>query len=189
MITTFVIPIIDIDSNKFEFNGNLSAESYSEMLMDDFKSNYKAVNDFMKNGKAKSNDVSVTNGAEVEDKFVFKKTEASLTDDTFNSVDIDFLEKYVQSGKKFILRVNINPSSIDEDGIVEMNYLMKDSEMVLSDTRLDNKTKILSLPLKDYLIDTGEKTYKISDCKIIELTVKPNAPYSFALLVDKITYL
>jgi hypothetical protein len=190
MITTFVIPIIDTSSGNYDFSGSLSTEEYTKMIMENFNKNYNSINDLVEygvnNGYVETfKDKEIGN---VEERYIFSKTEANITNIDNKDITTSFLDAYVNNSSKTILRVNINPSTMDGDSIVEMNYWMDDSRLILNDTRLDNKTMIMTLPYRDFLIDTGENVYRLCDCKIVELNNSKSSPFSFALLVDKIIY-
>lgn len=190
MTTTFVVPLIDTLSGEFNFEGSLSAEEYSKMLMDNFKNNYNSVNTLVNEIKSGVHVNTNDHFLEVEDKYIFSKTQAILLDSNYNDISINYLDSLVSTEKRFTLRVNILPSTMDDNAQEEMNYWLDDSDMVLNDASLDKRAMLLSLPIKDFLIDTGDKIYRICDCKVLDIdnTDTKKYPFSFVLLVDKIIY-
>jgi hypothetical protein len=190
MITTFVIPIIDTSSGNYDFNGTLSTEDYTSMIVDNFNKNYDSINNLMNYGVHDEyvetfKDKKIDN---VEEKYIFSKTEAQISDMNYQEINVSYLHNITKLSKKDILRININPSSMEPEAMEEINYWIGDSKKVLDNINLDKRTMILSLPVRDFLIDDGETVFRLCDCKIMEITTKQNAPFSFALLVDKIIY-
>ena len=110
-------------------------------------------------------------------------------------VTVDTLYEYLNKGKKFILKVNINPNSLDEDAESEIRNWMDDSRKVLNDKLLDERTMLLSLPLRDFIIDTdldknNDKLpiFHILGCKIIQIYSKQQSGFDFyfAMMCEKI---
>lgn len=190
MITTFVIPVIDTTSGSFNFNGNLSTEQYANMIVDNFNKNYDSINNLVTYGMYDTyietfQDKKIEN---VEEKFNFHKTEAYISDVSHNDINTQYLDNLVNLNKKGILRININPNSMETEAIEEINYWLNDSKMVLNDNRLDKQTIIMSLPIRDFLIDDGNQVFRLCDCKLMEINSTKQAPFSFALLFNKIIH-
>lgn len=190
MITTFVIPVIDTTSGSFNFNENLSTEQYANMIVDNFNKNYDSINNLVTYGMYDTytetfQDKKIEN---VEEKFNFHKTEAYISDVSHNDINTQYLDNLVNLNKKGILRININPNSMETEAIEEINYWLNDSKMVLNDNRLDKQTIIMSLPIRDFLIDDGNQVFRLCDCKLMEINSTKQAPFSFALLFNKIIH-
>ena len=214
MIVKFIIPVIDTESGDYSFNGrDFSMDEYFDMLNDHVDRTNSMMNKFARNYARKydkesgirhdeydiKEGVVISRGAilpsmdiNAEDNFDFSESQAFIQDIDSNDLQIDGLDGFVKSGKKFLMKININPTSMDGDAESEMRNWIDESNSILLDEDLDNKTMLMALPLRDFIIDTngdddkkGDKPiYQLLGCKILKILDK--YPYYFTLMVEKI---
>jgi len=196
----FIIPVIDTESGNYNYDGELSQEAYFGMIQDRVNRTNSTMNQFVNNyqrGIINRGNTSIYDSQNVKDediKYVFSESEALVMDSNNNEIDEGFLMNQINSGKKFILKININPDKLESDAESEIRYWMDDSDMVLTDIELDQKTKIISLPQRDFIIDmaTDENEdagiYQILGCKILQIYPQKQTsyPFYFAMMVEKI---
>lgn len=204
MIVRFVIPVMDTEKGNYDFDGNISTDQYLQLLNNKVQSNERVMKEFEYNythggslnlGYSNIYDAQNVNTKKEID-FNFSTSQALIKDGNGNEVNVEYLQGYVESGKKFLLKVNINPNSLEEDAESELRTWLDDSKRVLSDTSLDNKTMLLSLPLRDFIIDTetgdtngsNKPIYQILGCKVLQIYPKEKSGYDyyFAIMVEKI---
>lgn len=115
--------------------------------------------------------------------------ECFISDSEDNEVTCEYIEKVVESGKMFIMKININPDGIDTDCETELKFWMDDSNKLLKDNSLDKETKMKYLPMRSFRLILGENTYLLHNCKMFRHYNKTkNAPFYFAVLIKKITF-
>jgi len=189
MIIKLIIPVSNTEDGKFSYNGNLSREDYSRMVLDNFWENNDAVTEFTEN---LMNGVSTVrrrggNGRDVADNFSLSTAEAFVQNIKHEEIFEDFFEEFSNNGNKTVVLVNINPNSIEGDAMSEMKYWVEDSSRVIDDTELDNKTKILSLPKTFFYVETNTEKYLLENAKMIKNYSDKKFPMYYAILVEKIT--
>jgi hypothetical protein len=204
MIVKFVIPVMDTEKGNYDFDGNISTDQYLQLLNNKVQSNERVMKEFEYNythggslnlGYSNIYDAQNVNTKKEID-FNFSPSQALIKDGNGNEVNIEFLQGYVESGKKFLLKVNINPNSLEEDAESELRTWLDDSKRVLSDSSLDNKTMLVSLPLRDFIVDTetedvngsNKPIYQLLGCKVLQIYPKETSGYDyyFAIMVEKI---
>lgn len=206
MKVKFVIPVMDTESGNYEYTGrNMTMDDYFNML----RNRVSSTNDIMDNslygydghvvlerggfGQRNLYDSQNVN-LNKEIKYDFSESEAWVTDADGDDIEINDLENYIRTGKKFLLKVNVNPNSLENDAESELRSWMDDSNRVLEDHTLDNRTMLLTLPLHDFILDTavdGDESkpiFQILGCKIIQIynPKKTTYPYYFAIMIEKI---
>ena len=208
MKVKFVIPVIDTESGTYEYHGrDFTADEYFNMIqsranqtrqvMDEFAFNYK--NGFNMPRKPRTmvdnlyDSENVDMNKEID--YTFSTSEALILDGDDNDIEIGDLYDFVRNGKKFLLKVNINPNSLDGDAESELRNWLDDSSKVLNDKLLDNRTMLLSLPLRDFIIDTAENEdddtkpiFQITNCRVIQIYPKKTSGYDyyFAIMCGEI---
>lgn len=206
MKVKFVIPVMDTEAGNYDYNGkNISMEDYFAIL----RNRVSSTNDIMENslygydgqvvlerggfGKRNLYDIQNVNvNKEIE--YVFSESEAWVVDGNDDDLSVDDFNEFISNGKKFILKININPNSLENDAESEIRNWMDDSDRVLEDHSLDNRTMLLTLPLRDFIIDTAvdgddsKPIFQLLGCKIIQIykQKKSGYPYYFAIMVEKI---
>lgn len=206
MKVKFVIPVMDTEAGNYDYNGkNISMEDYFAIL----RNRVSSTNDIMENslygydgqvvlerggfGKRNLYDIQNVNvNKEIE--YVFSESEAWVVDGNDDDLSVEDFNAFISNGKKFILKININPNSLENDAESEIRNWMDDSDRVLEDHSLDNRTMLLTLPLRDFIIDTAvdgddsKPIFQLLGCKIIQIynQRKSGYPYYFAIMVEKI---
>ena len=192
MLTTIVIPVLDTEKGKYEFNGKLTREDYGNMVMDKFLSTNNQMNRFTYNLAHGISNVSQNGIYNVdrtdypEDLYAFYETEALVLDSKKADIDGSVLEEYKNNGKMFILLLNINPNTLEGDAESEIRFWADESLRVQNDTTLDDKTKLLALPKRWLKIKNGDKTYILEGCKILQVYSNKKWPFYFGIIVEKI---
>ena len=202
----FVIPVVDTEAGTYEYHGrDFGMDEYFNMIrsrvdrtnsaMDAFAYNYR--NGFgIQRGNSMNRGLydieNVDKNKEID--YTFSESEALLLDGDDNDIQTQDLYDLVAEGKKCLLKININPNSLDEDAESEIRKWLDESDKVLNDKKLDNKTMLLSLPLRDFIIDTdtdGDESkpiFHIINCRVIQIYPKENGGYSyyFAIMCGEI---
>lgn len=199
MTVKFIIPLLDTERGKFEYDGELSDAAYFGMVQNRVMQTQRIMNEFAyayKNGMAIGHDVrgiyDRQPNQDVEAKFIFSESEAVLFDANNNEIEIPDLYNYLRSGKKFILKVSINPLSMENDAESDIRAWMDESDKVLHDTALDQRTMLLSLPTRNFVIDTAvdgddsKPIFQVFDCKILQVYKKQTNRYYFGMMVNEI---
>ena len=114
--------------------------------------------------------------------------ECFITDSEDGDVSYNFIDSVIDSGRMSILKININPDTIDPDCETELKFWLDDSKKLLKDRSLDKATKMKYLPMRTFKLELGGNDCILHNCKMFRYydNVK-NAPFYFAVLVEKIT--
>lgn len=193
MITKIKIPVIDTESGKYEYKGRLSREEYEAMVMDNYRKTDRQISAYMND--LLNRDTTFTllertdNVVDGEPEILYNllEAEAYVSDSKKNEVDVDFFNKHIEKGDMFILRINVNPNSMDYDTESELRFWLGDSKNIHSDKTLDNKTKLHSLPSRTICIDLGDGNWKrLINCKILQDFSDEKFKYNFAVITEKI---
>ena len=203
MIVKFIIPVINTESGDYSYNGReMSDEQYFEMIEQHAWDTRGMMNNLINNIRNQRNvydnrridddgllpDIEIKND---EYKFDYCESEALIQTSNSEELDITGLDNFVSKGKKFLININVNPNSLEPDAESELRRWMDESKNVLNDETLDNKTKLLALPLREFIIDTSDsknKTnplYQLEGCKILKV-YEEKYPFYFSLMVEKI---
>jgi hypothetical protein len=164
-------------------------------VMDEFAFNYKSGFGFNVQGNTMNlyDSENVNKNKEID--YTFSESEALILDGDDYDIEISDLYDYLKAGKKFLLKININPNSLDGDAESEIRNWLDESNKVLNDTLLDNKTMLLSLPLRDFIIDTAlgdddssNPIFHIRNCRVIQIYPKKESGYDyyFAIMCGEI---
>lgn len=193
MITKLIIPVIDTESGKFSYNGNLTKEEYDNMVMDKFLSTNNKMNKFVDNmmngiSNVRSNGYYTANHQKdfPDIKYNFFETDVFVQDSKKNDIDASFFQNYIENEKMFILILNINPN-MEPDAESELRFWMDDSLKVTNDTTLDTQTRLKVLPKRGFKILINNVEYVLEGCKILQNYSNKKYPFYFAVIVEKIT--
>lgn len=206
MKVKFVIPVIDTEAGNYDYTGrDFTADEYFDMIrsrvaktnraMDEFAFNYRNGFSIDRNSNLNRGLYDIENvNKNIDIDYTFSESEALILDGDDNDIEIKDLYEYEKAGKKFLLKININPNSLDEDAESELRKWLDESSKVLNDGLLDNKTMLLSLPLRNFIIDTdtdGDDTkpiFHISNCRVIQIYPKKQSGYDyfFAIMCNEI---
>lgn len=192
MITKILIPTVDLRRANFDYGRNLSDEEAAAMEIDKFNRTDRQIGsyvDSMRYGnRSYMSDVrrQRRDFSNVIDDDEFLECEAFIGDSKKKEVFEDFFKTHMD-GNKFIITLNINPNSLDQEAESEIRYWRDDSNGVLNDPFLDNQTKIERLMERPVGIEIEGKRYCLENCKIIADFSDAKFPFYYGILVNKIT--
>lgn len=196
MQTKILIPVIDTESGNYDYERNISNDEYSEMFVDNFNRTDKQINRYVNDlahgvtlsSKIRSFGYEISNDRQksVEDKYNFYEAEAFIQDSRRMDVGIDFFNEKIYDGKMFLLLVNVNPNSIDNDAESELRFWIDDSRKIHNDATLDDKTKMKALPSRQLKIKLGEEYAIMKGCKVLKDYSDRKYPFNFAIIVEKL---
>ena len=187
MLCKILIPIIDMGELKYD--ENFERNVIGTFKSDDEKEMYEQGNStVLSNMYSRRGYDDGYVAHDVKQNMKISECECFITDADGNEIDTGKLDFIVNNGKMFIMKININPNTIDSDCESELKFWIDDSNKLLNDTALDNRTKIKHLPKKDMFIVLGDKKYMISGCKMFGMYRVDNAPFYFATLIEKIIF-
>jgi hypothetical protein len=86
----------------------------------------------------------------------------------------------------FLLLLNINPNDIHNNAEEELRFWADDSNKILLDKTLDDRTKLKVLPIKTFGIELKGVDYKLVNCKLIENRSDKKFPFYYIIMVEKI---
>lgn len=193
MLTKIVIPVLDTEKGKYEFEGKLTREAYGEMVMNKFLSTNTQMNRFVDNiahgisNVAQNRFYNVDRTDYPEELYEFYETEAFIQDSKKNDIESEYFTPYIESEKMFILLININPNTLEGDAESELRFWIDDSRRVHDDKTLDDKTKLKALPKRWLKIYINEKQYILEGCKILQDFSNKKWPFYIGVIVEKIT--
>lgn len=194
MITKLYIPIIDLSRANFDYGRNLSNEEMANMEYEKFRRTDRQVDNYvtqMQYRKDNRWDVREARNyrrdfSNVIDEDEYVECEAFFADSKKKEVSEEFFSEH-DNGKKFIITININPNSLEQEAESELRYWRDDSNGVLNDKTMDNQTKIECLMRRDLGIELGGTRKKLEDCRIIADFSNKDFPYYYGILVSKIS--
>ena len=194
MITKLYIPIIDLSRANFDYGRNLSNEEMANMEYEKFRRTDRQVDNYvtqMQYRKDNRWDVREARNyrrdfSNVIDEDEYVECEAFFADSKKKEVSEEFFSEH-DNGKKFIITININPNSLEQEAESELRYWRDDSNGVLNDRTMDNQTKIECLMRRDLGIELGGTRKKLEDCRIIADFSNKDFPYYYGILVSKIS--
>ena len=205
MKVKFVIPVVDTEAGTYEYHGReFDMDEYFDMIRNKVDRTNRAMDAFaygyshgfgIQRGNAMNRGLydieNVDRDKEID--YNFSESEALVLDGDDNDVQIQDFYDLVAAGKKCLLKININPNSLDGDAESEIRKWLDESNKVLNDKMLDNKTMLLSLPLRDFIIDTAtdddesKPVFHIINCRVIQIYPKENGySYYFAVMCGEI---
>ena len=194
MVTKMKIPVIDTESGKYDYNGRLSREEYSEMVISNYWKTTNQIDRFVgemmagvqhNRGMSEYKERAVDGTPDIL--YNDYEAEVFLSDAKKKDVDENFFVNKNSAGKMFLLRLNINPNSMEGDAESEIRFWVDDSKKVHSDNALDDKMKLKILPRRSLIIELpSNKEALLSGCKVIQDFSDKKFPFNFAIIVEKI---
>lgn len=192
MITKILIPTVDLRRANFDYSRNLTDEEAAAMEIDKFNRTDRQIDNYvnsmqygsrpgMQDMRRERKDFS-----NVIDDDEFSECEALVGDSKRKEIFEDFFKEHMNGGK-FIITININPNSLEQEAESEIRYWRDDSNGVLNDRFMDNQTKIERLMERSLGIEIEGKKYCLENCKIIADFSNEKFPYYYGVLVNKIT--
>ena len=203
MIVKLVFDILNTENRSFEYKGDLSNEEYARRLQDYVNTTGRDVENMLYYGVTNTNNKSLYESTkDIQLETIDKECDALLLDINNNVIDETNLIEHVNDGKMFIIKINIDPNTLDMDGESEIKFWLDDSCRVLNDNLLPDDVKLKRLPQRNLRIkvkiddntqDTDEKnirynTYYLEDCRIIQNNFSEKYKYFFTLIIKKINF-
>ena len=194
MITKLYVPIIDLSRANFDYGRNLTNEEMANMEYEKFRRTDRQVDNYvtqMQYGRDNRWDVREARNnrkdfSNVIDEDEYIQCEAFFADSKKKEISEEFFSEH-DNGKKFIITININPNSLEQEAESELRYWRDDSNGVLNDRTMDNQTKIECLMRRDLGIELGGVRKKLKACRIIADFSSKEFPYYYGILVSKIS--
>lgn len=190
MVTNLIIPVQNMDGS-FHYDGELSNDEYNRLQLEHFNNTYGKVGDYLEGKNVTYGqygyEIREDSPKEVVDNDNEIEVESLLLNTNKTELTEGELFDYLESGSKFLMKVNMNPTTIDPDAESEIRYWLEDSMRVWGDKALDDRTKILSSPPRDLKIVLSDgKKHILKNCKIFEDYSDEKYPLYFAVFVEKI---
>ena len=195
MIGKIFIPIIQL--NDIEYDENFK---YEVIKRYDFKNGEirdKEHRAEMNNDSINEYTLSLYDKINMDDDYHVKdiphiikqcECECFITDSEDGDVSYNFIDSVIDSGRMSILKININPDTIEPDCETELKFWLDDSKKLLKDRSLDKATKMKYLPMRTFKLELGGNDCILHNCKMFRhYNDVKNAPFYFAVLVEKIT--
>lgn len=189
-LTKIYFPVRNLDNGNFDYGKEISTDELIRLQDEQFRRTDASISRYV-HGYGKD-----VNGGRV---FELRQKKAVLDEvnalpmecailgmNEGDELDNDFFLGKRDSGKMFIIRININPTVLNSDGESELKFWVDDSDKLLKDPVIDKNTKLKHLPTRDLGIDIGTQRLTLQRCKIIENKSNKNFPYYFAVIVEKI---
>lgn len=189
-------PIPDTESSTYEYKGNLSKEECIETFVNDFyqnESDMKKVAKAIRQNNTLDTKYNISNirsekqniAFDIDEKVQWIENDAHISNSTNEEITEDYLLQKVEDKEMFILRVDFVYTDMDYDLESELRYWKEDSLLVRNDRRLDSKTKIERLPVRDIRIITEKNVFLLEHCKIVKEEQGNKTPFSWSLLINK----
>ena len=194
MIAKLYVPIIDLSRANFDYGRNLTNEEMADMEYEKFRRTDRQVDNYvtqMQYGRDNRWDVREARNnrkdfSNVIDEDEYVQCEAFFADSKKKEISEEFFFEH-DNGKKFIITININPNSLEQEAESELRYWRDDSNGVLNDRTMDNQTKIECLMRRNLGIELRGVRRKLEDCRIIADFSNKEFPYYYGILVSKIS--
>lgn len=192
-----LIPVINTEAGKFEYDGNLTAEAYSNMEYQKYVNTNSEMNEFVDNiqygvsnmGNVRRRaywDSENDGGVKTGQIYEFYEAEVFVQDVNKNDIDASFFEPHKERQDMFILMLNINPNTLDNNAESELKFWIDDSERTFRDESLDDDTKLRALPTRSPILEIDGEKYVLSNSKIVQNFSDRKWPFYFAIIVEKI---
>lgn len=202
MITKLVFDVLNTENRDFEYNGELSNEEYASRLQEYVNTTGRDVENMLRYGVMNRYNNPYEQARDVQLETIDKECDALLLDINNSVIEETNLIEHVNDGKMFIIKVNIDPNSLDMDGESEIKFWLDDSGRVLNDNALPDDIKLKRLPPRNLRIkvkiddgtqDTDEKntrynTYYLDDCRIIQDNSNEKYKYFFTLIIKQVNF-
>ena len=137
MIAKLYVPIIDLSRANFDYGRNLTNEEMADMEYEKFRRTDRQVDNYvtqMQYGRDNRWDVREERNnrkdfSNVIDEDEYVQCEAFFADSKKKEISEDFFSEH-DNGKKFIITININPNSLEQEAESELRYWRDDSNGV-----------------------------------------------------------
>ena len=194
MKTKFIIPVIDTERGVFEYNGKkMTREEFGDLEWEHFLKTNRQMNRFTENIRMGISNIqgNVRNYDDKEHPDIYyndEEVECIVLNARREEVNSDFFKKHVDTGKMFILNINLNPDTMSGDAKSETRYWAEDSRRVLNDHTLSEEMQLRTLQPRYFFIEDGENEILLNNCKIIQIYSNKKNPFNYAIIVEKASY-
>ena len=190
MKTYIYIPTINI-KNDFDAKKHIDGASYINMLNANYNESSNDIDAYMNNGYKANRNYSYyqkVNYNNDKNYYSYNKVESNISDINDNNIDKNEILLYYNKQDMFVLILNINPDTLDEDSESEIKFWIRDSMKINNDQTMDDDLKIISLPNRNLKIEIDNKIFVLNKCRILDnYSDIKIGKIKFAILVEKIT--
>lgn len=179
MLSNLIITVIDTENSKFETDVRMTNEEF-EYLREQAMIEKNNINKGLINPSLKNEHINDTT------KYVDYKCECLFLGAKKQEINEEYFEKLLENQEMFLLLLNINPNDIHNNAEEELRFWADDSNKILLDKTLDDRTKLKVLPIKTFGIELKGVDYKLINCKLIENRSDKKFPFYYIIMVEKI---
>lgn len=180
MLSKLIIPVIDTENSTFETDVKMSNEEF-KYLQEQALIEKNNINKGIINYNVKNEHINNTT------KYASYKSECLFLTARKEEINEKYFEDLIDKEQIFLLLININPNDMHNNAEEEIKFWADDSDRILKDNTLDNKTRIKALPLKTFGIELNGEDYELRNCKLIENRSDKKFPFYYIILVEKIS--
>lgn len=179
MLSKLIISVIDTENSTFETDVKMTNEEYKYLEEQAIIEKNNINKGFINGSLTKEHFVNTT-------KYNDYKCECLFLDAKKQEINEEYFEKLLENQEMFLLLLNINPNDIHNNAEEELRFWTDDSNKILLDKTLDDRTKLKVLPIKTFGIELKGVDYKLINCKLIENRSDRKFPFYYIIMVDKI---
>lgn len=180
MLSKLIIPVIDTENSTFETDVKMSNEEF-RYLQEQALIEKNDINKGIRNYRNTDEHISNTT------KYNTFKSECLFLTPRKEEINEDFFINLLDRENAFLLLININPNDMHNNAEEEIKFWVDDSDRILNDYTLDDRTRIKALPIKTLGIELNGEDYNLINCKLIENRSDRKFPFYYIILVEKIS--
>lgn len=180
MLSKLIIPVIDTENSTFETDVKMSNEEF-KYLQEQALIEKNDINKGIRNHRNTDEHISNTT------KYNTFKSECLFLTPRKEEINEDFFINLLDRENAFLLLININPNDMHNNAEEEIKFWADDSDRILNDYTLDDRTRIKALPIKTLGIELNGEDYNLINCKLIENRSDRKFPFYYIILVEKIS--
>jgi len=180
MLSKLIIPVIDTENSTFETDVKMSNEEF-RYLQEQALIEKNDINKGIRNYRNTDEHISNTT------KYNTFKSECLFLTPRKEEINEDFFINLLDKENAFLLLININPNDMHNNAEEEIKFWADDSDRILNDHTLDERTRIKALPIKTLGIELNGEDYNLLNCKLIENRSDRKFPFYYIILVERIS--
>ncbi len=180
MLSKLIIPVIDTENSTFETDVKMTNEQF-RYLQEQAIIEKNDINKGILNYNRRDEEINNTT------KISTYKSECLFLTARKEEINEDYFINLIEQGTMFLLLLNINPNDIHNNAEEEIKFWADDSDRILKDNMLDDRTRFKTLPIKTLGIELNGEDYNLEDCKLIENRSDQKFPFYYIIMVQKIT--
>lgn len=180
MLSKLIIPVIDTENSTFETNVKMTNEEF-EYLQEQALIEKNDINKGIRNHRNIEEHINNTT------KYVSYKSECLFLSPRKEEINEQFFKDLCDKENAFLLIININPNDMHNNAEEEIKFWADDSDRILNDYTLDDRTRIKALPIKTLGIELNGEDYNLINCKLIENRSDRKFPFYYIILVERIS--